>query len=318
MKKQGQWICLALCVAMIGMPGCGKKKGFAGTVRSMKGPVEHWQAATGVWKACAEGTEVFSGDTLQTGSQASVEVECTDNHRITLGEQTEICLRDTAKKSGNSTIVVFVRNGEVVSKTGSKQSEANSFAVQTPSARATAHGTQFMVAYYPSRHSTRVHVFEGEVWVVNPYIRHHPPVVVLPGYYTVVVVSALPVPPVLITYDQLKRIKNTIGDNAFVHWSAEFHIPAPPPIPHPPSVSVEFNVPPIPDVDIDIDVSPGIIYPPVVYRRMHTGIHVPPMVVPVPLHPVVVVPPGPPRPRFVRPGLPPGPGKFLPHPRKRN
>ncbi|MCX5816496.1 MAG: FecR domain-containing protein [Proteobacteria bacterium] len=109
--------------------------------------------------------KIIQGSTLQTGSESSLEITFEDNSALFLKPNTILGVT-TAQKKGLLAIVhdLYLRAGRAITNIKSATGADSRFEINTPSAVASARGTQFRVSL-DEKASTRAEVLEGRVMV---------------------------------------------------------------------------------------------------------------------------------------------------------
>ncbi len=216
---------ILVLVFLILSTGCGKKQSRTsfGKVTAIKGAVEVYNSLKAKWNVLDQLTEVFFGDSIRTMGDAELEILFEDDNSIKLAESTTVYLQQASDSSGTKMITVSNATGKVLSELKSLKEKKVGYVVQTPTARAEPKGTHFLVTVVPVTYVTHVTVFHGDVYVYHS-VEPVEPVVVFPGYYTVVSFGVVPLVPVPMNYGQFKKMHRVLGPRVYGHYSARFKI----------------------------------------------------------------------------------------------
>ena len=134
-------------------------------VTFIKGDVKIQKKDGDEWAVLHLRDKVTQGSTLQTGSESSVEITFEDNSTLFLKPNTMLGVT-TAQKKGLLAIVhdLYLKTGRAITNIKSATGTDSRFQINTPSAVASARGTQFRVSI-DEKASTRAEVLEGRVAV---------------------------------------------------------------------------------------------------------------------------------------------------------
>lgn len=240
----------AVCLlSAILIAGCGEKNGRKafGKISETIGQTEMCTAGTAGWSAAQVGATVRSGDSLRTKNESSLTVEF-DGNTMKLGENTTVGVVDSMAGDTSRSIRIFDRSGEVLSEIKHLMKGRESYQVSTPTAVSSIRGTHFVVFFSPVAWSTDVKVLDGTVWVVNPFVPA-PPVAIMPGFFSTIVLRELPHPPAPMNFGQFKRLERSLGGRHYDHYLKRFNMRRDEPdmlmplvpFPPPPRVPEEHN-----------------------------------------------------------------------------
>jgi hypothetical protein len=139
----------------------GRVAAILGTVRIARG---------GVSQPASIGAPVFAGDRLTTGSTDQAKVVFEDDSVIDLGPGTDVLLVRQVFDRASHRLGSLLRldNGKLRAWVGEAYRGARSrYEVETPTAIAAVHGTEFIVAYDSAAEVTRVICIAGELEVAG-------------------------------------------------------------------------------------------------------------------------------------------------------
>jgi len=152
-----------------------------------------------------------------------LEIFFEEDNSVKLAESTVVYFQETTDSSGKKEIIVSNGYGSVLTELKSVDKKGIGYVIMTPTARAEPEGTHFMVYVTPVTFVTRVTVLYGRVHVYHSY-EPIEPVVVAPGYYTVVSFRRVPLVPVAMNYGQFKKMHRILGPGAYSRYSKRFRV----------------------------------------------------------------------------------------------
>lgn len=215
----------AIVLLFLIISGCGKKQSrqVFGEIVSCKGSVEVFKPEKSKWYPLSLSSDVFCGDSIRTLGNSELKVLFMEDNHITLAESTTVYVQESVDSSEKISITVFNAGGKILSELKSLKEKDIRYLVQTPTAHAYPEGTHFLVFFAPVPFVTNVKVLHGRVKVLNPFMPGVP-VVVVPGFHTVVKFKKKPLVPKPLNYGQFKKMHRILGPKAYKHYSVRFKI----------------------------------------------------------------------------------------------
>ena len=208
---------------------CGKKKEpqvpFEGKVTSITGEVQIFKPEASKWVNIAAADEIRFGDSLRTPQKSQVEVTFAGNNTFKVGENSKVAVSLVKDSAGENVAEVFTVFGSVLSDIDKLTAKHYShYQVRTPTSTASVEGTLFFVMFHPHKRITHVNVFRGRVRVRNPHVIMGPPLILLPGFFTVVHVGRTPVVPRKLNYGQMKKVMPLMPPGQYKKFHKQFKI----------------------------------------------------------------------------------------------
>lgn len=203
-------VALALSMGLFGC--CGER--FGGRVTEVTGTARIRRAGEKQWRDLEKARKVEFGDSVRTEGESQLEIAFGKGNTIRLDESTKICVVDTVDSVNRPTIEVYNAFGTVLSDIENLDGRHARYRVRTPTSVAAIEGTFFGVSFDPHIRRSHVNVIAGHVVVWNPLLPV-PPIIVPPGFLSLVLWREPPVAPVKIPPGQWKKMRRVMPPNVF-------------------------------------------------------------------------------------------------------
>ena len=207
---------------------CSKKKEpqilFEGKVKSLIGQALIFKSKTSKWEVLNVSDAVEFGDSIKTTAESQVEIAFGGNSTAKIGENSKVAITLVKDSAGVNTVEVFTAFGSVLSNIEKLTGRYNQYQVRTPTATAAIRGTFFFVFFHLHKRITHVNVFRGRVRVRNPHVIIGPPLILLPGFFTVVHVGRVPIVPKKLNYGQMKKVMPLMPPGQYKKFNKKFKI----------------------------------------------------------------------------------------------
>lgn len=207
---------------------CGQEKEpqipFEGKVTSITGQAQIFNSNTSQWVNIDPADKIEFGDSIRTPAGSQVEITFGGNNTFKIGgnsKVTVLLVKDSANKNVAEVFTVF---GSVLSNVEKLTAQYQHYQVRTPTATASVKGTFFFVFFHPHNRVTHVNVFRGRVRVRNPHVIKRAPIILLPGFFTIIHIGKVPVVPKKLNYGQMKKVMPLMPPGQYKKFHKKFKI----------------------------------------------------------------------------------------------
>jgi hypothetical protein len=140
--------------------------GQAAVVAEVVGMVEVRHQPVAMWRPVTSDTVLASGYSIRTGGLSAATIRFFDGSKTILGADTELAFRELSSRRDGSgrRVVLYQRQGQTQNQVEKLADAASLFEIDTPTAVAVVHGTEFQVDVATDG-GTSVSVIEGRVGV---------------------------------------------------------------------------------------------------------------------------------------------------------
>jgi tetratricopeptide (TPR) repeat protein len=182
-------------------------------IRSTKGTVEIFDKSTGTWKSAVVASPIDRGDIIRTARNSEINIELADAYFVRVKENSELAVPQLTRRRIQGSALFDLRYGMMLVDVA-EDFQASRFRVVTPTAKAKALATKFMVdvGAFGMGQRTWIGVLDGGVEVTSMYV---PPahellqqsVLVKAGQKTEVFSNAVPLQPSWLLDEDWRKIE---------------------------------------------------------------------------------------------------------------
>lgn len=202
---------------------CQNKESYFGTVSNAQGDIKITSSkVTG--SVLKKGSSIYFEDTIST-EDGTAAISFDNSSLITLEENTSIVI--TESTSGDTRrIIVSLLNGGILSDIKHPKKIDMRYEVITPASKIESQGTLFYVSHHRRDKISNVHVYDGRVLATGLFPLAVP-VIINPGFSSVIAFNTAPHPPQKINYGQFKKLYKHLPPKKCKQYIRHFSFPIP-------------------------------------------------------------------------------------------